>query len=266
MEGDPYSLIEGMAIAGVAIGATKGYIYVRSEYPYAEATMSEAIAQARDRGYLGVDILGSGKAFHLDVRMGAGSYVCGEETAMLESLEGKRGIVRAKPPLPALHGLYGWPTVINNVISFASVPRILADGAQAYHEFGTAAARDAAVPARGQHQAGRPRRPAVRRHAARAGVRLRRRHRIGTAGQGDPGRRPARRLRARIEMGRADRLRRYAAFGGDVGHGGVVVHSTIPSTSRARPLCDGVLRLESCGKCTPCRIGSMRGAEVIERS
>ena len=113
MEGDPYLLLEGMAIAGLAVGATEGYIYLRSEYPDARVVLTTAIQRARAAGWLGTDILGSGKAFDVHIRLGAGSYVCGEETAMLESLEGKRGIVRAKPPLPALEGLWGsrpWST------------------------------------------------------------------------------------------------------------------------------------------------------------
>ena len=136
MEDDPFMLIEGMTIAGLAVGANKGYIYVRSEYPHAIAALNEAITVARKAQYLGANILGSGKAFDLEVRMGAGSYVCGEETALLESLEGKRGIVRAKPPLPAISGLFGKPTVINNVISLASVPIILARGAEFYRDYG----------------------------------------------------------------------------------------------------------------------------------
>ena len=141
MEGDPYTLVEGMAIAALAVGATYGVIYIRSEYPHAEATLREAIARATAAGHIGAALRGTGPAFRLDVRRGGGSYVCGEETALLESLEGRRGIVRAKPPLPALHGLFGWPTVINNVITLASVPRILADGAQSYHAFGAGRSR-----------------------------------------------------------------------------------------------------------------------------
>ncbi|HEY8707410.1 MAG TPA: formate dehydrogenase, partial [Burkholderiaceae bacterium] len=136
MEGDPFMLIEGMTIAALAVGATRGYVYIRSEYPHAVATMRTAIRLAEAAGFLGTDVLGSGRAFHLEVRKAAGSYVCGEETAMLESLEGKRGIVRAKPPLPAIQGLFGQPTVINNVITFASVPIILARGAQFYRDYG----------------------------------------------------------------------------------------------------------------------------------
>ncbi|MHB9050650.1 MAG: formate dehydrogenase beta subunit, partial [Thiomonas delicata] len=141
MEGDPYMLIEGMAIAALAVGATRGYVYIRSEYPHAIAAMREAIARAEAAGFLGANLCGSGRAFHLEVRKAAGSYVCGEETAMLESLEGKRGIVRAKPPLPAVAGLFGQPSVINNVITLASVPLILARGAAFYRDYGMGRSR-----------------------------------------------------------------------------------------------------------------------------
>src|SRR5690349_9505088 len=135
MEGDPFVVIEGMTIAGIAVGATKGYIYIRSEYPHAVAAMNAAINVARRTGYLGEDIAGSRHAFDLEVRVGAGAYVCGEETSLLESLEGRRGIVRAKPPLPAHKGLFGRPTVINNVLSFAAIPFILDNGAKAYADY-----------------------------------------------------------------------------------------------------------------------------------
>jgi len=141
MEGDPFMLIEGMTIAALAVGATRGYVYIRSEYPHAVATMRHAIVLANEAGFLGADVLGSGRAFHLDVRKATGSYVCGEETAMLESLEGKRGIVRAEPPLPAIQGLFGKPTVINNVITLASVPLILARGATFYRDYGPTRSR-----------------------------------------------------------------------------------------------------------------------------
>ncbi|WP_051631703.1 hypothetical protein, partial [Sphaerotilus natans] len=136
MEGDPFLLIEGMAIAALAVGAAEGYVYIRSEYPHAVAMLREAVARAETAGWLGADVAGSGRAFRLQVRMGAGSYVCGEETAMLESLEGRRGVVRAKPPLPAIEGLFGRPTVINNVLTFAAVPTILARGADFYRGYG----------------------------------------------------------------------------------------------------------------------------------
>ena len=136
MEGDPFLLIEGMAIAGLTVGASYGYIYVRSEYPQAVATLREALDIARSAGYLGANVGGSGQAFDMEVRVGAGAYICGEETALLDSLEGKRGIVRAKPPIPALKGLFGLPTLVHNVLTLASVPLILAKGAQFYRDYG----------------------------------------------------------------------------------------------------------------------------------
>jgi formate dehydrogenase iron-sulfur subunit len=141
MEGDPFVLIEGMTIAGIATGATKGYVYIRSEYPHAIVTMEAAIATARREGWLGKALAGSPYDFDLEVRIGAGAYVCGEETALLDSLEGKRGMVRAKPPLPAHHGLFGRSTVVNNVISLASVPIILSAGAEFYRDFGMGRSR-----------------------------------------------------------------------------------------------------------------------------
>ncbi|TIU77147.1 MAG: formate dehydrogenase, partial [Mesorhizobium sp.] len=141
MEGDPFVLIEGMAIAGIATGATKGFVYIRSEYPHAVATMNKAVAIARKAGVLGVNVLGSPNAFDMEIRVGAGAYVCGEETSLLNSLEGKRGVVRAKPPLPAIQGLFGKPTVINNVISLASVPIIMDKGAAYYKDFGMGRSR-----------------------------------------------------------------------------------------------------------------------------
>ena len=136
MEGDPFMLIEGMAIAGLASGATEGYVYIRSEYPSAIARMQAAIEVMEAARWLGADVGGSGRAFRLHVRRGAGAYICGEESSMLESIEGKRGTVRAKPPIPAIKGLFGQPTVINNVLTLATVPLILAKGAAFYREYG----------------------------------------------------------------------------------------------------------------------------------
>ena len=141
MEGDPFALIEGMTIAGVAVGGTKGYVYLRVEYPHAHQVLNAAIDAAREAGLLGSDLLGSGKAFDLEVRLGAGAYICGEETSMLESLEGRRGEIRVRPPLPAEKGLFGAPTIVNNVITLATVPTILANGAAAYKEYGQAKSR-----------------------------------------------------------------------------------------------------------------------------
>ncbi len=141
IEGDPFVMIEGMTIAGIAVGATNGYIYIRSEYPHAIAMMNHAIATARRARMLGPGVAGSSYAFDLEVRVGAGAYVCGEETALLESLEGKRGVVRAKPPLPAHKGLFGKPTVINNALSLAAIPIIMDKGAAFYKDFGMGRSR-----------------------------------------------------------------------------------------------------------------------------
>ncbi|HEX4510010.1 MAG TPA: NADH-ubiquinone oxidoreductase-F iron-sulfur binding region domain-containing protein [Burkholderiaceae bacterium] len=266
MEGDPYTLIEGMAIAGLAVGATYGAIYVRSEYPHAVAALREAVARATAAGHIGTALRGKGPAFHMHVRMGAGSYVCGEETAMLESLEGKRGIVRAKPPLPALVGLFGWPSVINNVITFASVPRILSDGAQAYHGFGAGRSRGT-LPfqiAGNVKQGGLVELP--------FGVTLR--ELVFGYGGGTASGRPVKAIQvggplgAYVPESKWDvpiDYEAYAAFGGTVGHGGIVVHDDTSNLADLARYAMEFCAIESCGKCTPCRIGSTRGVEVIDR-
>ena len=236
MEGDPFVLIEGMAIAGIAVGATKGYIYIRSEYPHAIAAMDAAIALRASGGMLGTSVAGSAFAFDLEVRVGAGAYVCGEETSLLESLEGKRGVVRAKPPLPAHKGLFGRPTVINNVLSLAAVPIILAKGAAVLPRLRHGPlARHHADPARRQHQAWRPVRDRLRHHAGRTGRRHRRRHRSG---------RPVRAVQVGGPLGayfpRAlfDTPFDYEAFAardGLIGHGGIVVFDdTVDMAQQAR--------------------------------
>jgi formate dehydrogenase iron-sulfur subunit len=266
MEGDPYVLVEGMAIAGLAVGATHGYVYTRSEYPQAFESMREAVARAAAAGYLGANVLGSGHAFHLDVRMGAGSYVCGEETAMLESLEGRRGIVRAKPPLPALAGLFGKPTVINNVITLASVPVILARGAAFYRDFGTGRSRGT-LPFQ---LAGNIRHGGLVEKAF--GLTLR--ELVFGFGGGTRSGRPVKAIQVGGPLGgyvpasRWDEpidYESYAAMGATVGHGGIVVHDdTADMASLARYAME-FCAVESCGKCTPCRIGSTRGVETIDR-
>lgn len=265
MEGDPFMLIEGMTIAGLAVGATEGYVYVRSEYPHAFETLKAAIATARDRGYLGGNILGAGKAFDIEVRKAAGSYVCGEETAMLESLEGRRGIVRAKPPLPALAGLFGQPSVINNVISLAAVPLILARGAEFYRNFGMGRSRGT-LPLQ---LAGNIRRGGLVEKAF--GVTLR--ELIETFGGGTASGRPVRAVQVGGPLGAylpASRLdievdyEALAASGGSLGHGGIVVFDDTVDMARQARFAMEFCALESCGKCTPCRIGSVRGVEVID--
>ena len=266
MEGDPFVLIEGMAIAGLATGATQGYVYVRSEYPHAIATLTEAIRRATDAGFLGADVLGSGRAFALEVRTGAGSYVCGEETAMLESLEGKRGIVRAKPPLPAIQGLFGQPTLINNVITFASVPVILAKGAAFYRDFGVGRSRGT-LPIQ---LAGNLKRTGLVELAF--GVTLR--ELLYDYGGGSASGRPLKAVQVGGPLGAylpesqwdlpLD-YEAYLAIGATVGHGGIVAHDDAADLGAMARYAMEFCAIESCGKCTPCRIGSTRGVEVIDR-
>ncbi|MDE1990598.1 MAG: NADH-quinone oxidoreductase subunit NuoF [Betaproteobacteria bacterium] len=266
MEGDPYMLIEGMAIAGIAVGATRGYVYIRSEYPDAVHVMEAAVERATAAGFLGDSILGSGKAFRITVRKAAGSYVCGEETALLESLEGKRGIVRAKPPLPALAGLFGQPTVINNVLTLAAVPFILARGPKAYADFGMGRSRGT-LPFQ---LAGNIRHGGLVEKAF--GVTAR--ELIETFGGGTESGRPARAVQIGGPLGAylPDSLldlpmdyEALAAKGAVLGHGGLVVFDdTVDMAEQARYAME-FCAIESCGKCTPCRIGSTRGAEVIQR-
>jgi formate dehydrogenase iron-sulfur subunit len=266
MEGDPFALIEGMTIAGLAIGATQGYVYVRSEYPYAEATLVETIALACDQGWLGADVAGSGRAFDIEVRRGAGAYICGEETSLLESLEGKRGMVRYKPPLPAIAGLFGKPTIVNNVISLASVPLILARGAAFYRDYGCGRSRGT-LPFQ---LAGNVKRGGLVEKAF--GLTLR--ELLYDYGGGSASGRPIRAVQVGGPLGaylpesQFDTPLDYEAFtgiGAMLGHGGVVAFDdTVDMAQMARYAME-FCALESCGKCTPCRIGSTRGVEVIER-
>ncbi len=266
MEGDPYLLIEGMTIAGVALGATHGYIYLRSEYPDAERILLAALERAEKAGFLGENVLGSGKAFHLALRRGAGSYVCGEETALLESLEGKPGIVRYRPPVPAVAGLFGKPTALNNVISFASVPVILEKGPDFYRDFGMGRSRGT-LPFQ---LAGNVKRGGLVEKAF--GLTLR--ELIEDYGGGTASGRPVRAVQvggplgAFLPVSALDVPLDYealAAQGGILGHGGVVVFDdTVDMAALARYAME-FCAIESCGKCTPCRIGSTRGVEVIDR-
>ena len=266
IEGDPYRLIEGMVIAGIATGATFGYVYLRSEYPLAVRIFREAIERARAAGWLGADIRGSGHAFDLDLRVGAGAYICGEETSLLESLEGRRGEVRFKPPLPALKGLFGKPTVVNNVITLASVPDILANGAQWYREYGVGRSRGT-LPIQ---LAGNIKRGGLVERAF--GLSLR--ELLYDYGGGSASGRPIRAVQVGGPLGaylpesQFDTLIDYEAFaaiGAMLGHGGIVVFDdTVDMLEQARFAME-FCAIESCGKCTPCRIGSTRGVEVIDR-
>jgi formate dehydrogenase iron-sulfur subunit len=266
MEGDPFVLIEGMTIAGLATGATQGYIYLRSEYPDAHRTLQAAIATAYAHRYLGADIQGSGRRFDLEVRLGAGAYICGEETSLLESLEGKRGQVRFKPPLPAIAGLFGKPTVINNVITLASVPVILDRGAAFYKDFGMGRSRGT-LPIQ---LAGNIRYGGLVERAF--GLTLR--ELLYDIGGGTLSGRPIRAVQVGGPLGaympesQFDTPLDYEAFAqirAMVGHGGIVVFDdTVDMAAQARYAME-FCTVESCGKCTPCRIGSVRGVEVIDR-
>jgi len=266
MESDPYLLLEGMAIAGMATGATRGLIYLRAEYPQAIATMNDAIVRATDAGWLGGDILQSGRAFTCEVRVAAGSYICGEETAMLESLEGKRGMVRFRPPLPAVKGLFGQPTVVNNVISLATVPTILARGAQHYQNFGSGDSRGTLT----LQLAGNVARGGL--YELPFGITLR--EVIEDLGGGTASGRPVRAVQAGGPLGafippaHFDTPMDYEAFkqiGGMLGHGGLVVFDDRTDMGALARFAMEFCAIESCGKCTPCRIGARRGVEVIDR-
>jgi formate dehydrogenase iron-sulfur subunit len=266
MEGDPFVVIEGMTIAGVAVGATKGYIYIRSEYPHAVEAMQAAIAAAMRGGYLGSRIGASAHRFDLEVRVGAGAYVCGEETSLLESLEGRRGIVRAKPPLPAHKGLFGKPTVINNVLSFAAIPFILAGGAKAYADFGMGRSRGTMpIQLAGNVKYGGLFETAF-------GITLG--ELVDEVAGGTFTGRPVRAVQVGGPLGayfpRAlfDTPFDYEAFAardGLIGHGGIVMFDDTVDMSKQARFAMEFCAIESCGKCTPCRIGSTRGAETIDK-
>lgn len=256
MEGDPFCLFEGMAIAGQAVGATQGYIYVRSEYPHAIAALEAALDEARE--WLG--------HFTIEVRKGAGAYVCGEETAMLESIEGKRGTVRAKPPLPAISGLFGQPTVINNVITLASVPAILAQGAAAYRDLGIGrSCGTLPFQLAGNIKYG---------GLVEVPFGLTLRQLLYDFGGGSRSGRPLRAVQvggplgAYLPVAQFDTVLDYEAFaaiGGGLGHGGIVAFDDTVDMAKQARYAMKFCALESCGKCTPCRIGSTRGVEVIDR-
>lgn len=266
MEGDPFTLIEGMTIAGLAVGATQGLIYIRSEYPHAIAAMQSAILLANEFKILGDDVLGSGRSFEIEVRVGAGSYVCGEETAMLESLEGRRGVVRAKPPLPAIEGLFGKPTVVNNVMTLASVPWIINNGAAAYHDFGTGRSRGTQV----FQLAGNIARGGILELAFGVSLRelvdgfgegTRTGLAVKTVQVGGP-------LGAYLPTSAFDISMDYEsllAIGGMLGHGGVVVFDETVNMAKQARFAMAFCAEESCGKCTPCRIGAIRGVETIDK-
>ncbi len=266
MEGDPLSLIEGMTIAGIATGATQGYIYLRAEYPHAHRILRQAIARAYEARYLGADVMGSGKRFDLEVRLGAGAYICGEETSMLESLEGRRGEVRVRPPLPAIKGLFGRPTIVNNVITLATVPVIVHQGADFYAGYGAGRSRGT-LPIQ---LAGNIKRGGLVERAF--GLSLR--ELLYEYGGGSASGRPIRAVQiggplgAYVPASQFDTLIDYealAGIGAMLGHGGIVAFDDTVDMARMARYAMEFCAIESCGKCTPCRIGSTRGVEIVER-
>ena len=266
MESDPYQLIEGMTIAGLAVGANQGYIYLRSEYPVAHKILNHAIKEAYKAGFLGENIRDSGKDFFLEVRLGAGAYICGEETSLLESLEGKRGMVRTKPPLPAIEGLFGKPTVVNNVLTLGAAATVLEEGSDAYKNFGMGRSRGTLAV----QLAGNVKRGGLIELAFGATLR----EVVETFGEGTFSGRPIRAIQMGGPLGaflpesQWDTPLDYEAFAAlkaMIGHGGVVVFDdTADMAAQARFAMEFCV-IESCGKCTPCRIGSTRGVEVIDR-
>ncbi|HTH98966.1 MAG TPA: NADH-ubiquinone oxidoreductase-F iron-sulfur binding region domain-containing protein [Stellaceae bacterium] len=266
MEGDPFSLIEGMAIAALAVEASQGYVYIRSEYPHAFRTFAQAIEIATKAGIIGDRIMGKAHAFHLEARLGAGAYICGEETSLLESLEGKRGLIRFKPPLPAIEGLFGKPTIVNNLVSLATVPVIFEKGWEHYRDFGMGRSRGT-LPIQ---LAGNIRQGGLIERAF--GITLR--ELIEDYGQGTATGRPFRAVQVGGPLGAyfpeslLDTPLDYEAFAavkGMVGHGGVVVFDDTADLAEQARFAMEFCAIESCGKCTPCRIGSTRGVEVITR-
>jgi formate dehydrogenase iron-sulfur subunit len=266
MEGDPFVLIEGMVISAIAVGATKGFVYIRSEYPKVVLIMRRAIEIASEHGLLGTSVLGSNHQFDLEVRVGAGAYVCGEETSLLNSLEGKRGIVRAKPPLPALQGLFGKPTVVNNVLSLASVPIILDRGAEFYRNFGIGRSRGTIQ----LQLAGNVKHGGL----YEVGFGLTLGQIVDDIGGGTASGRPVKAVQVGGPLGAyfpqslfntPFDYEAFAAVGGLVGHAGITVFDDSADMLKQARFAMEFCAVESCGKCTPCRIGSTRGAETIDK-
>jgi formate dehydrogenase iron-sulfur subunit len=266
MEGDPFLLIEGMAIAGLAVGATKGFVYIRSEYPHAFAKFEAALLAARQAGLLGPSVMGSSHAFDIEARLGAGAYICGEETSLLESLEGRRGQIRAKPPLPAISGLFGKPTVVNNVLTLASTPWILAHGAKAYADYGMGRSRGTQA----FQLAGNVRHGGLVELAFGTTIR----ELVEKFGGGTATGKKVRAVQVGGPLGAyfpdllLDTALDYEAMlaaKGMLGHGGLVVFDESVDLARQARFAFEFCAKESCGKCTPCRIGSVRGAETVDK-
>ncbi len=265
-EGDPFMLIEGMAIAAYAVGADKGFIYLRSEYPHAAKAMRAAIRLAAQAGWIGRDAFGAGRNFDLELRLGAGAYICGEETSMLDSLEGKRALVRAKPPIPALSGLFGKPTLVNNVLSLAAVPFILQHGGQAYADYGMGRSRGTLPFQLGGN--------ILRGGLIELAFGVSLREIIEDFGGGTASGRPVHAVQVGGPLGAylAEKdldvpldYEALAAIGGLLGHGGVVVFDDTVDMAHMARFAFHFCAKESCGKCTPCRVGAVRGEETIDK-
>ncbi|RZV42758.1 MAG: formate dehydrogenase, partial [Acidimicrobiales bacterium] len=266
MEGDPFTLIEGMVIAGLAVGADTGYIYIRSEYPHAIRTMRRAIKVWEDRGLFGKGTDGASQNYYLHIRVGAGAYICGEETSMLESIEGKRGEIKVKPPIPAISGLFGKPTIVNNVLSLATVPTILANGAEFYKDYGMGRSRGTQP----FQLAGDIAQGGLVEKAF--GITLR--ELVEDFGGGTRSGKPVRAVQAGGPLGsyipeaEFDVEMDYealAAAGAMLGHGGIVVFNDSVDMAKQARFAMEFCEIESCGKCTPCRIGAVRGKETIDK-
>ena len=265
MEADPFQLIEGMTICALAVGASEGYIYLRSEYPKALGILNNAIARATEANLLGDDICGSGQDFNIHIRVGAGAYICGEETSMLESLEGKRGLVRFKPPLPAIEGLFGKPTVVNNVLTLGAVTTVLSKGEKHYQDYGTGRSRGTlTVQLAGNIRRGGlveiPFGASLRELVEGFGGGTATGNPIGAIQVGGP-------LGAYLPESQWDTPLDYEAFSAMdamLGHGGVVVFDDRVDMLEQARFAMEFCAVESCGKCTPCRIGPVRGVELID--
>ena len=266
LEGDPHAVLEAMAIAGYAIGANQGYIYVRAEYPIAVERLRIAINQAREMELLGKDIFGSGFDFDIDLRLGAGAFVCGEETALMMSIEGNRGEPRPRPPFPAQKGLFGKPTILNNVETYANIPQIILNGPEWFSSMGTEKSKGTKVFALGGkiHNTGLveiPMGTTLREVIEEIGGGIPNGKKFKAAQTGGPsgGCIPAEHYDIPIDY---DNL---ISIGSMMGSGGLIVmDETDCMVDIAKFFLEFTVE-ESCGKCTPCRIGTKRMLEILTK-
>ena len=266
LEGDPHSVLEAMAIAGYAIGANQGYIYVRAEYPIAVDRLKIALEQARDYGVLGKNIFGSGFDFDVDLRLGAGAFVCGEETALMTSIEGNRGEPRPRPPFPAVKGLFAQPTVLNNVETYANIPQIILNGADWFNQYGTETSKGTKVFALGgkinntglvEVPMGTTLREVI--EEIGGGVPNGKKFKAAQTGGPSGGCIPAKSYDVPIDY------ESLTAIGSMMGSGGMIVLDEDNCMVDIAKFYLGFTVSESCGKCTPCRIGTRRMLEILEK-